>query len=587
MRLNKPIAAAGVVALMALAACGGGSSNNGNPTQSAPSGGGGGNAGAGKDPNAKAPAPAIPGAQKGGTVTVLSQAGLTTMDPAEAYYVNTSSILEGLVTRSLTQYVYDAKTKDMVLIPDLATDLGRPNKDFTSWTFTIRKGIKYEDGTPVTMADLKYGMERTFDRDTFPGGANYSNIYFLNGDKYKGPYKSGPNYNGITIKGQDLTIKMSTPFPDMPYWGSFPAMGPVPAGKKSDPAKYRLHPLATGPYKFSQYTPGESLTLVKNDQWDPNTDPGRRQLVDKFNMKFTVDSSQLDQVLLNDQGQGQTTITYDNILSSDFGTANSDPAKQQRLVTGTAPCTDFWFPDNRKIKDIRVREAIAYGYPYKAAWLAFGEIIGQTKSPGTAIEVPGIPGRVEYKPAAPATPAGTDPAKAKALLKQAGYKPGEYVLKFGYDSSDPSSVDGKNQIVKGLRAAGFNPQPLAAANSDALKAIRADPNAPVNIRSGGWCSDWPGGASWIPPLFGPGGGANYAYFNNKAVNAKIKAIQVLPLAQQPHAWGLLDKEIMTKYFPAVNRGYYGAVMMRGSKIAGMYNDPTFSMPTWKNMYVTK
>ncbi len=587
MRLNKPIAVAGAMALMALAACGGGSSDNGKtpgPT-SAPPGGGG--AGQGKDPTVQAPAPAIPGATKGGTITVLSQAGLTTMDPTEAYYVNTLSILEGLVARSLTQYEYDPKTKDMILIPDLATDLGTPNKDYTQWTFTIRKGVKYEDGTPVTPADIKYGIERSFDRDTFPGGANYSNIYFLNGDKYKGPYKSPGDYPGVTISGQKLTIKMSQPFPDMPYWASFPAMGPIPPGKASDPAKYRLHPLATGPYKFGQYTPGESLTLVKNDQWDPNTDPGRRQLVDQYNMKFTVDSGQLDQVVLGDQGQGQTTLTFDNLLASDFGTANQDPSKQQRLVTGTQACTFFWFPDNRKIKSMKVREAIAYAYPYKAAWLAGGDIVGQTRVPGTAIMPPGVPGRVEYQPPAPSAPGVADPAKAKALLQQAGYKPGQFVLKFLYIQSDPSSVDAKNQIVKGLKAAGFNPQPVAVADSNASADMRGDPNAPLNVRSGSWCSDWPVGSSWIPPLFGPGGPADYAYFNNKSVNAKIKAIQLMPITQQPAAWGALDKEIMTKYFPAVNTGNGGVVMMRGSKIAGMNDDTVWGMPTWKDMYVTK
>ena len=99
-----------------------------------------GGAGAGKDPNRQAPAAEIEGAQEGGTVKVISVAGLNTMDPTEAYYANTISILSNLVTRSLTQYVYDPESKDMVLIPDLATDLGTPNDDFTEWTFTIRDG---------------------------------------------------------------------------------------------------------------------------------------------------------------------------------------------------------------------------------------------------------------------------------------------------------------------------------------------------------------------------------------------------------------------------------------------------------------
>ncbi len=82
----------------------------------------------------------------------------------------------------------------MILVPDLATNLGTPNNDFTTWKFTLRPGIKFENGQAVTAADLKYGIERSFDRATFPGGANYSNQYFLHGDTYKGPYKSPGDY---------------------------------------------------------------------------------------------------------------------------------------------------------------------------------------------------------------------------------------------------------------------------------------------------------------------------------------------------------------------------------------------------------
>jgi len=103
MRLKKPIIAVSTVGLLALAACGGSSdssSSGGNTFQT------GGNAGSGQDANRQPPAPEIDGAQKGGTVTVNSVAGLNSMDPSEAYYINTGSILTSLVTRSLTQYVY-------------------------------------------------------------------------------------------------------------------------------------------------------------------------------------------------------------------------------------------------------------------------------------------------------------------------------------------------------------------------------------------------------------------------------------------------------------------------------------------------
>jgi peptide/nickel transport system substrate-binding protein len=584
MRWKKPVIAASAVAMMAVAACGGGgSSTTENPTNqpSGPSGA------AGKfiDMSAKAPAAPIPGATKGGTMTVMSALGATTMDPTEAYYTNTSSILEAYVTRSLTQYEY--RNGDMVLIPDLASSW-ESNSDYTKWTFTIRDGIKYENGDPVTLEDIKYGIMRSFDRDTFPTGADYSNQYFKDGATYKGPYASNADYKGVQISGNKLTILMARPFPDMPYWGSFPAIGPIPGGDASNPATYKNHPLATGPYKFADYQQGVSLTLVRNDQWDPNTDPGRRQYPDEIDFTFTDETATIDQTMLSDSGTAQTSLTYDNVAAADYPTAVEQAP--DRLVKGTTPCTAMWLPDMRKITDINIRKALGYAYPYEAAWKAGGDIVGVTKIPGVYIMPPGTPGQGT----APYDVLGNkgsqpDTAKAKQILTQANKL--HYEIKFLYVRGDDLAEAAKDQIVKSLTASGFKATPVAVGVNQ-YTTVRADPNADINLRSFGWCSDWPSGASWFPPIFktvpgGEAGPANYGFFSEPSVDKKIATIATLPLDQQPDAWGALDKYIETTYYPAVVVGYYGDVFMHGSKIGGMENDTVFGMPTWKQMWVMK
>ncbi len=587
MRLKKPIVTLSAGLLFALAACGGG---GGSPSPTAQSTlkniSTGGAAGQGQNPNAQAPAPPIPGAKSGGTVTVLSALGITTMDPTDSYYLNTSAILSGLVTRSLTQYQYDPKTKQMILVPDLATDLGTHSPDFKTWSFTLRSGIKFENGQPVTPADIKYGIERSFDRSTFTLGAQYSNQYFLHGDTYKGPYKSG-NYDGVTIKGMTITIKMAKPFPDMPYWGAFPAMGPIPPGKASDPASYKNHPLATGPYMFKSYTPGQSLTLVKNPYWAANTDPARHQYVNQWNMNFTTDAAKTDQILGSDTGSGKTTLTIDNILAADYQKFSQQDAS--RLVIGGQPCTFMWYPDNRQITNVDVRRALAYAYPYQAAWAAAGEIQGVTAVPAWNVMPPGVPGRVQYNPLPGHTPGSTDPAKAKALLTKIGKL--NYPIKFGYKTDSPESVAVKNVIEQALKTAGFDPQPVASTTANYSTDIVANPKAPVNVRSVGWCSDWPSGATWLPPEFQStnistdGFGSNYEAFSNKSVDSQIQKIQLLPLAQQPAAWNALDKQIMTKYFPVVLTSYGGVALMHGSQVQGFNDDTTNGMPTFKDIWV--
>jgi peptide/nickel transport system substrate-binding protein len=584
MRWKKPVIAASAVAMMAVAACGGGgSSTTANPTNqpSGPSGA------AGKfiDMSVKAPAAPIPGATRGGVMTMLSASGATTFDPTESYYTNVSAIEEAFVTRSLTQFVY--RDGDMVLIPDLATSW-KSNKDYTKWTFTIRDGVKYENGDPVTLEDIKYGIMRSFDRETFPTGADYSNQFFKDGDTYKGPYASNADYKGVQISGNKLTILMDRPFADMPYWGSFPAMGPIPPGDASNPATYKNHPLSTGPYKFADYQQGVSLRLVRNDQWDPNTDPGRHDYPDEINFEFTAETATIDQTMLSDSGKAQTTLTDDDIAAADYPEAIQQAS--DRLVRGTTPCTAFWLPDMRKITDINVRKAIGYAYPYVAAWKAAGLIVGVTRIPGVYIMPPGTPGQGS----APYDVLGnqgkvTDAAKAKQILKDAGEL--GYEIKFLYVRGDDLAEAAKDQIVKGLTKAGFKATPVAVGVNQ-YTVVRADPNADINVRSFGWCSDWPSGSSWFPPIFktvpgGAAGPANYGFFSEPDVDKKIAHIATLPIDQQPDAWGALDKYIETTYYPAINVGYYGRAMMHGSKIGGMEDDTVFGEPTWKQMWVMK
>ncbi|MGH3445115.1 MAG: ABC transporter substrate-binding protein, partial [Nocardioidaceae bacterium] len=287
---------------MTLAACGGGGGGgNKEPGAGQTLGAGtgtGGGAGSFKNPDAKAPAPIPKGAKPGGTLTVLTANVPSTLDPTRAYYTDSTAILSDLVTRSLTQYKYNPDTKDMQLIPDMATGLGKPNADNTSWTFTLRPGLKYEDGTPVKAADVAYAVKRSFAIAELPDGPTYQLTFFLDGDKYKGPFKDGLNYKGVSVKGNSITIKMARPFSDMDYYASFPAFTAIPQ-KKDNPKTYGQHPLATGPYKFSEFKQGSELKLVKNTNWDPKTDPGRIQMVDGWDFKFGQNTAKLENIIIN------------------------------------------------------------------------------------------------------------------------------------------------------------------------------------------------------------------------------------------------------------------------------------------------
>jgi peptide/nickel transport system substrate-binding protein len=593
MRMKTPMVAVAATGLLALAACGGSGSSDDVGSPGSFNGGDTGNA---MNPTAKGPV-TIPGAQKGGTVTVLTKTGMTTtLDPSEIYYTDVNSIFTGLIGRSLTQYRYDPKTHDMELVPDLATDLGSHNDDYTRWTFTIRPGVKWgENGEPVTARDVAWGMTRCMDAATFPTGPcqYYSNAYFKGGSDYRGPYtehqQSGTLFSGIKVAGDKITISMDKPFPDMPYWGSFPANGPVPTDPKvSDPREYKKHPWSTGPYRIKSFNLSKELVLERNPYWDPDTDPARTAYPDGYDFQLQSPSEKTDQILLADSGTGQTTLTYDNLLAPDFTQLRrTDP---DRLTLGASPCTWYWAPDNRKITNKLVREALSWAYPYRNAILASGTIPNVTAIPSTNLMPPGLPGRTPYNVTGNRG-FQTDPAKAKALLERA-HAPG-YEIKFLFMTDNPESVKVKDAIVKALTEAGFKATPVPTTNADYV-ADRDDVDADINVRSAGWCSDWPSGSTWMPPVLGSTHpdqshslGSNYAAFANKAADAQMDAIQRMPLDEQPAAWNALDKKIAEQHFPLFTTFYQGIAQAHGSRIQGDYDDNTLGMPTWKNVWVAQ
>jgi peptide/nickel transport system substrate-binding protein len=591
MRRTKPLAVIAGAALFALAACGGsGGSSNNNAT--------GGKTfeqrsqDTGKDPNRKAPAAEIPGATSGGTITVYlpSDPGPDDLDPTGGWSVTGNSIQQDLVNRSLTTFARDPKTGSMVLVPDLATDLGTHNADFTQWQFNIRTGVKWEDGSAVTPQQICFGIARSLDSKKFPGGpgTQYSVAYFKDGDTYKGPYTGkdpdGTKWGGCTVSGNTITIQMATPFPDMDYWGSFMAMGPVPIGASSNPPDYGKHPLATGPYKVESFDPTNQLVLVKNDQWDPNTDPARHQYVDKWIFKFNADPDQTDQIMLSNNAQSETA------MSTGVESANYTKAQQvlgDRLVQQSGQCTSFLYPVYDKMTDINVRKALAYAYPYQDAWQAGGEVPGVTRVPANSIMPPGMTGKPDYF--VDGQQFTYDPDKSKALLKQAGYAPGQYKINMIYYEADPLAVAVQKVLVKGFTEGGFDVVNGGTPVQDSPYNTWLNPddklNKSLNLRGVNWCSDWPSGLTMLPPLIGTGQAYNTGGFSEAEVDQQIKAIPSMPLDKQADAWGALDKLTETKYFPIIPTAFRNDLFSFGSKIGNPVGDGEISAPDYKDLYV--
>ncbi|MBX6384916.1 MAG: ABC transporter substrate-binding protein, partial [Microbispora sp.] len=301
LRRRLGVAATGAVLALAAAACGGGSGSG----TSSSSGGAAGGSDAKSEFNAALTQVVNPSDKKGGILKFANGGDWDSLDPGDTYYGYSWNFIR-LYGRSLLMFKPAPGKEGNQLVPDLAEDLGKPSDDAKTWTYKIKKGIKFEDGTEVTSKDVKYAVERSFDKEVFPDGYTYFND-FLNWPKgYKGPYKTPDMNTDSAIETPDdytIVFHLKQPLSNFDYFAQLPATIPVPKDKDTG-AKYKEHVISTGPYKFAKNEIGKGFTLVRNDQWDPATDPNRKALPDGYEVSTNVNADDIDNRILSGDRAG-------------------------------------------------------------------------------------------------------------------------------------------------------------------------------------------------------------------------------------------------------------------------------------------
>jgi len=545
------------------------------------------------DPTAKGPAPAVAGAKKGGILTVSYATAPSDMDPSAQFYQDSGIIMTRLTQRSLTSFV----TRDgkQVLVPDLATDLGKTSADGLTWTFTLKDGIKYSDGTPVTAGDIAYAVKRSFAfTDT---GPTYQ-VDFLKGGKdakgeqaYKGPWTSGDSFAGVDAPdAKTVVFHLEKAWETLPYFAAFSQTSPIPKAKETKNRDYGNKAVGTGPYKIKSFTQGAELVLEKNTFWDPATDPSRHQFLDGYVFKFGQDAIKVQQGILASNGPDATTLNWDAIDASLVDQVTGPKASQ--FVTGASSCVLAVNMDTRKIP-LPVRKAIAAAWPFDDINKAAGNT-PLTYTPASTLIPPQIPGWLDFKVDGLSGGKGNgDPAKAKSMLAAAGFGPGkEFQLVYYYTDDDPSNVAQQvNQVRKTkLVAAGFKVKDIGVAGKD-RRTLIAKIDGPHNMLQSprGWCFDWPSADSIFPPTVSStqikGGGSNWGNLADPKVDAEMDRILKLSIAEQGPEWGKFDKWLLETYLPAIPDSYDKSNLLFGTKVHNVINDVNHGMPVLDGIWV--
>src|SRR3954465_15433294 len=219
----------------------------------------------------------------GGTLRVVS-VPIDSLDPQRSYAPGVWNLMRLYVRTLVTYSTEPGKTDE--LVPDLATDLGTTPDGGRTWTFTLKEGVRFQNGQPITSRDVKYGIERSFASDVVVGGPTY--VVDLLDDPtnpYAGPYQDeSPDRLGLaaieTPDDRTITFRLRSPQPDLPYVMALPSSSPVPIENDTG-ADYGRDPVSSGPYAISSVDGVTGIVLDRNAQWDPASDGVRTALPDQ------------------------------------------------------------------------------------------------------------------------------------------------------------------------------------------------------------------------------------------------------------------------------------------------------------------
>lgn len=509
---------------LALAAC----SSSGSKTSSSPSGGGAGF-------NAAITSVVNPSTATGGTLNMGASGDCDSWDPANTYYAWCWD-MQRLLHRTLMAYKSAPGVAGTTVIPDLAAAPGTHNADSTQWTYKLQDGLKWQDGSPLTSADVKYGIERLFATDVFATGAGSYYTCLLSkcgadgAPAYKGPYAdpSGDLPSITTPDAQTVVFKLNESIPAFDYYVALATSAPISKGKDTR-AKYTTQPFSSGPFQVSSYAPGKSMVLVRNPNWSQATDQVRKPLLDKLNLTIFANSNDID----NRLKAGTLDVIGDAGVQQAFQTTVQANPDLKKNADNPATGYDRYFAIMQTVEpltNIDCRKAIFYAINKVSLRLARGGLsAGAIATSMAPSSVPGYESPEQYNPYPNGADFTGDVTKAKEALTACG-KPDGFDINIAYSNSTPKGAAVFAAAQQALAKVGINAKPTPHEQAGYYSTFIGQPKNVIDKKLGmgnaAWAADFPSlNGFWQSIVSGksikPTGTSNYASLNDPTVNKAI------------------------------------------------------------------
>ena len=475
--------------------------------------------------------------KRGGTLRLnASNTDFEYTDPALAYDSLGWQMLFA-VNMTLMNYPDKPGAEGSRLVPEAAAGFPRVSRDGKTYTFTVRKGIRFSDGSALTAASFKRAFERAADpKQASPAIAFMHTIV---GADRRNNGQAG-SISGVSARGQTFTVRLTQADPTFLAEVAMPFFAAVKPSMAIDPKGISVYPSA-GPYRIVSRDIGKGLTLARNPFYKGNRPQNADRIV------YTVNTDQNQSLLQVRAGQadydaGGTPSTAIAGLADEFGVHKGGPF---RFFVNSVVSTTYLSLNTigGPLGKVSNRKAVNFAIDRPALLRVAGKFAGARTD---QILPPNMRG---FKQADIYPLKGANPTRAKTLADNS-------TINLLHTTSATSVARG--QIVKfNLEQAGFTvkvkPQPFAVAIKTAGTKAQAQAGD-FDMFLIGWLADYPDPFDFINVLLDgdniqDSNNNNYSYLNNKAYNVRMKQAAKLSGDARYRAYGQLDIDLMKNLAP--------------------------------------
>jgi len=514
--------------------------------------------------------------KKGGIWRAGTTGASVQIDP-QLGYITTAWWLEYATAAKLYNYPDKSGPAGSKLVPEVASRFTVTNGG-KRYTFFIRKGFKFSDGTAVTANSFKYAINRTANKDLASPGAQF--ITDPTGTNIVGAAQvnngQGTNVSGVQIRGNKLIVNLTRGDGTflskitMPFFQA--TSSKLPLTKEIVNVSGNDLPSA-GPYYMSRNAPDDLTQIRQNKYWTPGPGRNRPRNLAGLDWKWNLnEQTGFNQVKANQLDEGPLPAAEVQGVASQYG------VNKTRFWTKSQNCTGY-LPMNTANSlfknNLPLRQAVNYAVSRKPYVAQAGPYAGQ---PWTHLFNPGVPGWRNvsiYK---------QNMTKARSLAR-GHMKDGKITIFYrSSGTTNPAQALIVKQDLINLGFSNGNITMKPQSGGDIYTAMgKRGTDADMGV-SMGWCSDYPDPYDWINILlYGPSiqaeNNVNYSYFNSSKWNARMANAAKLVGPKRLKVYGQLDLDIMNKAAPmAIERTYNNRyffsnkVNPKGLVYQGIYQD---------------